>query len=109
MIAYFIGKVSVTSPGTPVQVTSDLSIRCAKILFAVDTANTGKTYLGGAGMSKTTRAGVGRAFTQPPASGPQDGLLISERPGEGNSLRPADYWIDADNANDGLLVTYWIG
>lgn len=109
MIFQAIGKVAVTTPGTPVRVTTDVSIKCARIQFAVDPANTGKTYLGPAGMNKTSKANVARIFTAP-GTGPQDGMAVPSTSGEGarNVHTLADYWVDADTATEGLLVGYWV-
>lgn len=98
------------------QVTADKTIKCARIQFAVAPANTGKVYLGSSGLNKTTLANVARVFLAP-ATGPQDGMIVQPinqganvhaEPERINAHSLSDYWIDADNASDGLFVCYWI-
>jgi hypothetical protein len=56
------GKIAVLTPGTPVRVTSDTSIRAHRIRFAVVIGETGRVFLGVAGMNKATGAGILREF-----------------------------------------------
>ncbi len=99
-----LGKITVTTPGTPVRVTSQTGLRASRMLFATDPSDTGAIYLGVAGMVKATRAGVIRVFTAP-GTGPQDGLVLQT---DRQTVNPGDYYIDADNAGQGLLVTLWL-
>ncbi|GIW56262.1 MAG: hypothetical protein KatS3mg082_2666 [Nitrospiraceae bacterium] len=41
-----LGKIAVPTPGTPVRVTSDASIRAHRIRFAVVIGETGRVFLG---------------------------------------------------------------
>ena len=50
------GRVNVTTPGTPVPLTTDPTATAAKIFFQVIPGLTGKTYIGGPAMNKSTLA-----------------------------------------------------
>lgn len=102
-----IGKIAAATPGTPVRVTNDLEIFCHRIMFAVIPGNTGKTYIGTAGMQKSTLTSVARVFTAPNA-GPQDGMILPPSGDGTNAYRLADFYVDSDTAGDGVLVTYWV-
>ena len=90
-----LGKVTVTTAGTPVQLTSAIS---AAQLWAVKAAagNTGKTYLGFSGMNKTTYSNVfwelgpGEVFPPP-------GFITG-----GNTINPSIVFVDADTNNNYL-------
>jgi hypothetical protein len=101
-----LGKIAVPSPGTPVRVTSDTSIRAHRIRFAVVVGETGRVFLGVAGMNKATGTGVVKEFWPTGAcGGVADELVLESAAGD---LRPADYYVDANTAGEGLIVAYWI-
>ena len=101
-----LGKIAVSSPGTPVRVTSDTSIRAHRIRFAVVIGETGRVFLGVEGMNKATGAGVVKEFWPTGAGGGvADELVLESASGE---LRPSDYYIDANTAGEGLIITYWL-
>ncbi len=82
--------------------------RCHKIVFQVDPANVGKTYVGVRNFVRGTK--VGLIYSFPP------GNLLSafdwaiEIPGSRNDIEPENYYVDADTANDQLIVTcYMVG
>jgi hypothetical protein len=104
-----LGKIKVTTPGTPVQVTTDTTLRAAIIRFSVFLGGTGKVYLGVQGMNKTTGAGVIKEFWPTGASGAIADELILEAPAPETygSFRLSDFYVDADVANEGLLVSYF--
>jgi hypothetical protein len=60
-------------------------------------------------MNKNTAAksGVIRVFSEP-GFGPQDGEVLPPGRGGGNVLRVSDYWIDADVAGEGVIVTCFV-
>jgi len=89
------GKVAVATPGTPVRVTTDTGLRAHRMRFAVLIGEVGRVFLGVQGMNKATGAGGGVA----------DDVVIESAAGE---LRPSDYYVDANNAGEGLIVAYWI-
>jgi hypothetical protein len=67
---------------------------------------TGKTYVGKPTMTKGTLAGVARILWPNTSGGFSETFYIETQDGE-NSIRLADYAVDADVAGEGLLVTYW--
>ena len=100
------GKVAVPTPGTPVRVTSDTTIRAHRIRFAVAIGETGRVFLGVQGMNKATGAGVVKEFWPTGAGGGMaDELVLESAAGD---LRPSDYFVDANTAGEGLIVAYWI-
>jgi len=109
MIARPLGLIRVPTPGTPVPVTTDTTLFASQILFRTVPGATKPTYVGVAGMNKSAAGMVGviAALAEPTAGGAQDGQAIPSSPYQwGNSLRLADYYVDADQANEGVLVTY---
>lgn len=100
------GRVNVPTPGTPVQVTTNTTVTASKIFFQVIPGLTGKTYVGAPAMNKTTLDGVARVLWPNAAGGFSENFYIETQDGE-DSIRVADYAVDADVAGEGLLVTYW--
>ena len=101
-----LGKIVVPIPATPVRVTSDTSIRAHRIRFAVAIGETGRVFLGVAGMNKASGAGVVKEFWPTGAGGGvADELVLESAAGE---LRPSDYYVDANTAGEGLIVAYWV-
>ncbi len=100
------GSVNVPTPGTPVQVTTDTTVTASKIFFQVIPGLTGKMYVGSPTMNKTTLAGCARVLWPNSTGGFSEHFYIETQDGE-NSIRVADYAVDADVAGEGLLVTYW--
>lgn len=100
-----LGKIASVTPGTPVPLSADLTIKVHKIIFVQVPGGTGATYVGLLSMNKTTLAGCLRVVKKS-ASG--DSLTDQYTIGcaDANPLRLADYAIDADTAADGLLVSY---
>ena len=95
-----LGKVIVPTPGTPVPLSNSGTVHVARIILQTSPANTGKTYFGQSSMVKATLAGVSRVLDT------TDKYEISTEDGtDGISL--AQVAIDADVANEGLLVSYW--
>jgi hypothetical protein len=111
MQAISLGLIRVPSPGTPVPVSTDDSLRVMLMMVRTVPGFTGKTYLGLAGMDRNSasKTGVIRILSEPPAFGPQDGeVLPAATGGHGNVIRAADYWVDADVAGEGVMVTCFI-
>jgi hypothetical protein len=110
MQAISLGLIRVPTPGTPVQVTTNTSLTATMLMIRTVPGFSGKTYLGLAGMSKSAGAmtNVIRVLSEP-CFGPQDGeVLPPVGRNHGNILRVSDYWIDADVANEGVLVTCFV-
>lgn len=86
--------------------TSDTSIRAHRIRFAVAIGETGRVFLGVAGMNKASGAGVVKEFWPTGAGGGvADELALESAAGE---LRPSDYYVDANTAGEGLIIAYWV-
>ncbi len=101
-----LGKTAVPTPGTPVRVTPDTSIRAHRIRFAVAIGETGRVFLGVAGMNKASGAGVLKEFWPTGAGGGVADELVLESAAD--ELRPSDYYVDANTAGEGLIVAYWV-
>ena len=100
------GRVNVVTPGTPVPLSVDPTVKASKLFFQVIPGLTGKTYAGVATMTKATLAGVFRILWPNTSGGFSENFEIESQDGE-NSIRLMDYAVDADVAGEGLLVTYW--
>ena len=101
-----LGRVIVATPGTPVPLTTNSTITASKVFFQVIPGLTGKTYVGTPSMAKATLAGVARVLWPNATGGFSENFWIEAQDGE-NSIRLAEYAVDADVAAEGLLVTYW--
>jgi len=111
MQAISLGLVRVPSPGTPVRITNDDALRVAMIVVRTVPGFTGRTYFGIQGLDKASAnmTGVVRILSEPPAFGPQDGEVIPPSPGgQGNVVQVADYWVDADVAGEGVVITCYV-
>ena len=111
MQAITLGLIGVPTPGTPVRVSSDETLRAMLMLVRTVPGFGGKTYLGVAGMNKNSaeKTGVIRILSEPPAFGPQDGeVLPPGTGGAGNVIQVSDYWVDADVAGEGVTVTCFV-
>jgi hypothetical protein len=101
------GKISVPTPGTPVQVTADSTIRANRIRFQNVIGEAGHTFLGVSGMNKSTYAGVIKDFWPTGGGGGvADSYEIVSADGS-NDLVPSQYFVDANSASEGLIVAYW--
>ena len=107
------GKIAVPTPGTPVQLTQSAEYLAAlqsafgtsvfqtaqAVLFQAWGANTGTVYVGKSTLNRSTGAGVAAALSS-----------TSPNFGAANQMAPAGvdlsaFFLDADDANDGALVT----
>ena len=70
-----MGRVNVTTPGTPVALSTDPTQRVTRLFFQSVPGSTGKTYIGKPGMSKSTLSGVARVLAPNP-SGVADQFLV---------------------------------
>ena len=100
------GRVNVSTPGTPAQLSTDPAAVASKLFFQVIPGLTGKMYVGTPAMTKATLGGVARVLWPNSAGGFSETFEIESQDGE-NSIRLMDYAIDGDVAGEGLLVTYW--
>lgn len=100
------GKIAVPTPGTPVRLSSDTALRVSRIRFAPVIGEVGRVFLGVSGMTKANGSGVIKEFWPTGAGGGvADEFVIDSPSGE---LRPSDYYIDANTAGEGLIVSYWL-
>ncbi len=100
-----LGKVTVTSAGTPVratvgQTTPSARVACQTIKIYATLGNSGANiYVGTASdFSKSTFANMVLAIPK----GTTQEITIQQAPA---GLNAADLWIDADTTNDTCLVT----
>lgn len=100
------GRVSVSTPGTPVPLTTDKTLTASKLFFQVIPGLTGKTYVGTTGLNKATLGGVARILWPNASGGFSENFSVESQDGM-NSIVLSEYAIDADVAGEGLLVTYW--
>lgn len=112
MALHSLGRITVPTPGTAVQCTINQSspqarIPCHAIMLQALPGNIGKVYIGLVGLNRNTGAQQ-LAYLAIPTSNtiPAYSATISYAPG---GLNIADFYIDADIANDGVLVTLAAG
>lgn len=109
-----VGKISVPVPGTPVSVIASPLVTALlgsfqtvqSVLFQAWKGNIGAVYVGKSGLNRTTGAAVGAVLPIPTINA--IGAF-----GASNHLSPAGidlsvFYLDADVANDGALVTLLI-
>ena len=111
MQAISMGLIRVPTPGTAVRITDDDTLRVMLMVVRTVPGFTGKTYLGVAGMDKgsAVKTGVLRILSEPPVYGPQDGEVVPAAVGgHSNVVTVADYWVDADVAGEGVIVTCYL-
>jgi hypothetical protein len=112
--AFFaLGKLVTVAAGTPVQVpppalpgagpaSPALSTVHAFVVEALE-SNTGKVYIGIAGMDKTTRVGVLMTLPVPTANLiPTFSVSLTAA---ANALSLTDIWIDTDNNGEGVTIS----
>lgn len=102
-MATSLGRFTVPTPGTPVAL-SLIRIPCHAVMIEALPTNTGKIY--GGDRFNFVKGSSGETFILaiPTANSiPSFSETISAAP---NALNLAGYWIDADNAGDGVLVSY---
>jgi hypothetical protein len=101
-----LGRVNVTTPGTPVPLSTDPTQRVSKIFAQVVPGLTGKGYLGKSNLIRATLAGVIRILWPNSGGGFSENMLIESSDGT-DSLNLAEYFVDMDVAGEGLLISYW--
>ena len=101
-----LGRLNVTTPGTPVPVSSDSTARAAKIYFQVVPGLTGKGYIGKKTMVRASLANVVRVLAPNPTGGLSDSFFL-ESHDDGDVLNLSEYYVDMDVAGEGLLISYW--
>jgi hypothetical protein len=101
-----LGRVNVSTPGTPVPLSTNPTQSVSKLFFQVIPGLTGKTYIGKPGMNKSTMSGVSRILWPNASGGLSDQFFLEAQDGA-DVFQLSEYAIDADVAGEGLLVTYW--
>jgi len=101
-----LGRVNVSTPGTPVSLSSNPTQRVAKLFFQVVPGLTGKAYIGSPGMNKSTLSGVCRVLWPNATGGVSDQFFLETQDGA-DTIPLAEYVIDVDVAGEGLLISYW--
>ena len=107
MRAKSFGKIAVPTPGTLVRLTTDTALRLARLRFAVVIGETGRVFLGIAGMNKANGTGVIKEFWPTGAGGGVADQIEIAAIENRHLLTPADYYVDANNAGEGLIASYW--
>jgi hypothetical protein len=101
-----LGRVNVASPGTPVPLSSDPTIRVSRVFFQAVPGLTGKCYVGTPQMSKSAFAQVVRVLVPASGSAAADQFEMGTKDGT-DGIYLNQYAIDADVAGEGLLISYW--
>lgn len=101
-----LGRVNVTTPGTPVQLAT-VSTRCSRIRVSVVAGLTGKMYLGCKGLVGSTLVGVIKELWPNAAGGVDDAYEFTSAT-DSPLLDLSHYWIDAAIGGEGLIVSYWV-
>ena len=107
MKAKSFGKIPVPTPGTPVPVTSDTNLRVERMRFAAAIGDTGRVFLGVSGMNKANATGVVKEFWPTGSGGGIADSFDIWAEDSRHLLVPSDYYVDANNAGEGLIVAYW--
>lgn len=106
-----VGKFTVAVPGTLVRATSQLTNPAASypvhgVLFQVLPANVGRVYIGANNMSRVDRTGLFGVLAAPSGSLlPSFSVALTIAP---NGIKLGDFYLDADTAGDGVIVTVLI-
>ncbi len=107
MRAKSFGKIAVSTPGTLGRLTTDTALRVARLRFAVVIGENGRVFVGVAGMNKANGTGVIKEFWPTGAGGGVADQIDIAAVDNRHLLVPADYYIDANAANEGLIASYW--
>lgn len=101
-----LGKVTVTTAGTPVRITSSRT-PCHALLVQQLPANTGRIIVGTSVMNSTTYAGCLAILAIPTTNGiPAVNAGLATEP---DGLNAADYYLDSTVNGEGALVSYLEG
>ena len=97
--------ITVPTAGIPVRVTTDNSISCVSLLIKALASNAGNTTYVGRSANFNATSGADLIAD---LNGVDQSFLI-QASDNANRIVPAQYWVDAANSGDKLLVTYWVG
>lgn len=114
MAEYPLGLTTVPTPGTLVRATTnvgtvlsgqtpDARMLCHAYLIQAWKNNKGDIYVGAENMDRTTGVGVKAVLAVPTANSiPSFSVVLNNCP---NGLNLSAVWLDADQKNEGALVT----
>lgn len=110
-----LGAITVPVPGTPVRATSTITVdaggirndptkfSCHAALFQARQSNSGRVYIGTADMVRATGVGVAAVLAIPTSNSiPAFSISLTLAPA---GVDLSELWIDADVANEGILLT----
>jgi hypothetical protein len=106
-----IGKLTVAVPGTLVRATSGQAnpaqpFSCHGVLFQALPANVGRVYIGSSVLNRAALTGVFSVLVIPTATIiPSFSVALTIAP---NGIKLDDFWVDADTATDGVIITVLI-
>lgn len=105
-----LGKITVASAGTIVRTTVNQSnpaavLGCQSISFQALSTNTGKIYVGLSSLVKATLVG-GLSVLAAPTVNLFPAYVVSSLSVAG--LNAADFWLDADNNGEGVLIGLYV-
>lgn len=108
-----LGLVITPTPGTPVRATANATDPTKRqpaqsIKFSARKGNTGLVFIGLKGMSKSTGANIVAIVGIPAATGDWPDVDIS-MPVIPNGLDASVFYVDADQANDGVYISFTQG
>ncbi len=103
-----VAAITVTTPGTLVRATSQqrlpaITLPCHGVMFQALPDNAGKVYIGRSDLVRATFQGCFAYLPTPTTNqAPTFSAALTIAP---NGLNLGDFWIDADNGGDGVLIT----
>ena len=105
-----LGKITVTTSGTIVRATSGLTnpaavLPCQSISFQALSTNAGKIYVGLSTLVHTTLVGC-LSVLAVPTTNTLPAYVVSSVSVAG--VNGADYWLDADNSGEGVLIGLYV-
>lgn len=105
-----LGKVTVAAAGTITRATVNQAnpaaqISCQSISFQALSTNTGKIYVGLSSLVKATLVG-GLDVIAAPTTNLLPAYVVSSLSAAG--LNAADFWLDADNSGEGVLIGLYV-
>lgn len=102
-----LGRVRIVTPGVLVRVTVNQPVpsaryACHGVMFQALPSNVGNVYIGLSGLVRATLAQVLAVLAIPTVNSfPTFSAALTLAP---NAVQLQDLYIDADNANDGVIV-----
>jgi hypothetical protein len=98
-----LGKKTVTTAGTPVQISST-SIKAHSVCIQVNSANTGKIYIGTSTLVAATYVGVLKVLPPPSASSYPE--FVATQIMAQNGIDLSELWIDSSVNGESAIVSY---